>query len=157
MTKHKKKASKALNLFGDDQFEFFEINWESQGTQRLLDLIPMLFLMKNSSSTIIVDELARSLHPELSYGLVRSILDNKLNFKSQLIFTSHEDYLLDFELLRRDEVWFVDKNSNGESSIYSLEEFKPRYDKDIRKGYLTGRFGAIPVLDYKGLSEVLSH
>jgi len=66
--------------------------------------------------------------------------------------TTHETGLLDLDLLRRDEIWFVEKNEYDESDIYSLEEFTPRYDKDIRKGYLMGRFGAIPMIH--GVSEL---
>ena len=65
--------------------------------------------------------------------------------QSQLIVTTHESTLLDLTLLRRDEIWFVEKSPAGSSVVYSLEEFKPRHDLDIRKGYLQGRFGAIPV------------
>lgn len=158
MTKHKKLISDSHELFEKtEDYERFEINWESQGTQRLMDLIPLFFVMRNTSSTIFIDEIARSLHPELSYKLVKIILGNKNLFKSQFIFTSHEDYLLDLNLLRRDEVWFADKDKYGASTMYSLEEYKPRYDKDIRKGYLHGRFGGIPMIDEDGINQVLSH
>lgn len=156
MTKH--KLSGGSKLFDNvNQFDLFEINWESQGTQRLMDLIPYFFLMRDSSTTFIIDELARSLHPEVSYKLVDTILNNDALKKSQIIFTTHEDYLMDLDLLRRDEIWFAEKNEHGESSIYSLEEFKPRYDKDIRRGYMKGRFGGIPIIDKRGLRNVLSH
>ncbi|MEM6817073.1 MAG: AAA family ATPase [Bacteroidota bacterium] len=156
MTKHKKKFTESESLFSSGGYDLFEINWESQGTQRLLDLIPYLFLLKDSSVTFVVDELARSLHPEVSYKLVKSILENRNLRNSQLIFSTHEDYLLDFDLLRRDEIWFADKKSFCESSLYSLEEFKPRYDKDIRRGYLRGRFGGIPQVNERALEKVLS-
>lgn len=138
MTKHKK--------IRNSDYTLFELNWESEGTQRLMDLIPLLFLLKDSQCTIFIDELGRSLHPELTYKLVKLFLEKDDLFRSQLIFSSHEDFLLDFELLRRDEIWFVDKQ-NESSKIYSLEEFKPRYDKDIRRGYFQGRFGATPLID----------
>lgn len=156
MTKHKRRINPNEELFQDaENYELFEINWESQGTQRLMDLIPSLLIMKNTSSTIFIDEIARSLHPELSYKFIKIILANKNLYKSQIIFTSHEDYLLDLNLLRRDEVWFAEKNEFGESSLYSLEEFKPRYDKDIRKGYLNGRFGGVPMINEEGINQVL--
>jgi uncharacterized protein len=66
------------------------------------------------------------------------------NVDSQLIVTTHESSLLDLTLLRRDEIWFTEKNSYGESTVYSLEEYKPRFDNDVRKAYLMGRFGATP-------------
>ncbi|MHB8136063.1 MAG: AAA family ATPase [Anaerolineaceae bacterium] len=119
----------------------FDMDEESDGTLRLIDLIPMLLL---ESKTILVDEIDRSIHPALIYRFVELFLSNKKN--SQFIFTTHEDHLLDQELLRRDEIWFVEKDQNGASSLYSLEEFAPRKDLDIQKGYLMGRFGAIPLL-----------
>lgn len=64
--------------------------------------------------------------------------------KNQLISTTHDTNLLDLELLRRDEIWFVEKDRKGSSSLYSLAEFKTRPDLKIEKGYLNGRFGAIP-------------
>ncbi|MNR06571.1 hypothetical protein D3C85_1226450 [compost metagenome] len=72
---------------------------------------------------------------------------NNEDTKGQLIFTTHESNLLDLEIFRQDEIWFSEKNKNtGSTQLYSLSDFKPRYDLDIRKGYLKGRFGAIPFL-----------
>ena len=64
--------------------------------------------------------------------------------KTQLVATTHDTALLDLELLRKDEIWFVEKDKKGASKIYSLDQFAPRADLNIRKGYLNGRFGAIP-------------
>jgi len=64
-----------------------------------------------------------------------------------LILTTHEDRLLDLNLLRRDQIWFMEKNVSGNSSLYSLEEFKERFDKNILNAYLEGRYGAIPKLE----------
>ena len=66
--------------------------------------------------------------------------------KSQLIFTTHDTHLLNLDLLRRDEIWFVEKQRGGNSSLYSLAEFKIRPDLQVEKGYLNGRFGAIPFI-----------
>ena len=63
----------------------------------------------------------------------------------QLIVTTHESRLMDFDLLRRNEIWFVDKKKNGESDIYSLEEYNARFDQKIDKAYLEGRYGGIPI------------
>ena len=63
-----------------------------------------------------------------------------------LIVTTHEDMLLDFSVLRRDEIWFVEKNEEGNTYLYSLEEFKERFDKNIANAYLDGRYGAVPRL-----------
>jgi uncharacterized protein len=67
--------------------------------------------------------------------------------KGQFVFSTHESSLLDLTIFRQDEIWFAEKNKDtGSTQLYSLSEFKPRYDLDIRKGYLKGRFGAIPFL-----------
>jgi hypothetical protein len=138
--------------------EPFEINWESQGTQRLMDLIPFLFMAKKENSVLVIDELARSLHPQLTQKLVRIFLSSTKKRMSQLIFTTHEDFLLDMSLFRRDEIWFVEKNSEtGSSNIYSLEEYKPRNDRDIRMAYLHGRFGATPNLEEQKAIELLEY
>ncbi len=122
----------------------FEMDEESDGTLRLLDLIPMLYPGEGRNSVVIIDELDRSLHPSLSYEFISTFL--QADNQKQLIVTTHEANLLDLDLVRRDEVWFVEKDSRGSSSVYSLEEFSPRYDKDVRKGYMLGRFGAIPFI-----------
>lgn len=126
---------------------------ESDGTKRLLDLIPAyLDLFKNTGAVLIIDEIDRSLHSQIATSLLKSFYDATPNGSSQIIVTTHETNLLDQDLVRKDEVWFVDKK-RGVSSIYSLEEFLPRYDKDIRSAYLKGRFGATPVI-YKDPSNI---
>jgi AAA15 family ATPase/GTPase len=121
----------------------FGIDDESSGTRRLLDLYPMLYALNNEKSDLVfvVDELDRKLHPLLAFEFIKSFLDHE---KGQLIFTTHTTHLLDQDLLRRDEVWFVQKKGNNSSDVYSLSDFKIRPDLDIRKGYLQGRFGGIP-------------
>lgn len=129
---------------GKNGEEFF-LDQESDGTTRLLDFIPMLEEKENNDYKVyIVDELERSLHPIITYELIQNFL--ALQGNNQLIATTHESSLLNFELLRRDEIWFVEKDVEGASHLYSLEEFTPRYDRDIEKGYLMGRFGGIPVV-----------
>ncbi|OQA21094.1 MAG: hypothetical protein BWY63_01379 [Chloroflexi bacterium ADurb.Bin360] len=122
----------------------FDIKEESDGTRRMLDLLPQFASLTGRDQVIVIDELDRSLHPRLSYELIKLFLAD-VESHSQLIATTHEEHLLDLELLRRDEVWFIEKDLTGASRLYSLEEFAPRYDKDIERGYLMGRFGAIPV------------
>ena len=132
----------------NDGARAFDLRMESDGTQRLLTLIPELFgLLSDTKDRIFVlDELDRSLHTQLSYKLLELFLDNSGNRRSQLIVTTHDTSLLDLDLLRRDEIWFVEKDRQGVSSLYSLEEFKLPKNMDIKKGYLGGRLGAIPVL-----------
>jgi hypothetical protein len=128
----------------DYNFSFGE---ESDGTQRLMHLAPMLFDFKKSEQVYVIDELDRRLHPLLSKYFLTTFLNPKMGFKrGQLLFTTHDTNLLDQDSLRRDEVWFVEKGDGGNSTLYSLADFKIRHDLKIRKGYLNGRFGAIPFL-----------
>jgi len=150
--KNEKNELKAIKLSTlhkmkpEDEEIYFELSEESDGTKRLIDFIPALTEMIENEKVFIIDEINRSLHPSLTYKIFELFFTNSINKKSQLITTTHDIGLLDLDLFRRDEIWFIEKNKDGESSVYSLEEFKPRYDKDIAKGYLLGRFGAIPVV-----------
>ncbi len=134
----------------------FDLEEESDGTRRLIELAPALYEMAHSkeASVYVIDEIDRSLHPHLTRLLVREHLESEKNAKSQLIVTTHETSLLDVSLIRRDEIWFIQKQESGESKLYSLNNFQPRYDKDIRKDYLLGRYGAIPFVgDFKRLNR----
>jgi AAA15 family ATPase/GTPase len=128
----------------EGEFIDFSIEEESEGTQRLINLIPTLFILKQEEEKVIfLDELDRRLHPLLSRNFVQVAI-NCRDKKNQLIFTTHDTNLLDLDLLRRDEIWFVEKIEQGVSNLYSLAEFKMKPDLKIEKGYLNGRFGAIP-------------
>ncbi len=122
----------------------FDFPEESDGTLRLFDLIPLLGDTKNDR-VIVIDELDRSLHPLLTKKLITECLKMGLNNQSQLIATSHDSNLLDTDIIRRDAVWFVRKTADMSSEIYSLEEFKPRNDKELRNAYLEGLYGATPI------------
>ena len=124
----------------------FEIDELSDGVRRLLDIVPILISLKKEKAIFIIDEIDRSLHPELTRKLLEIFHTTTEGVESQLIVTTHESSLLDLNLLRRDEIWFAEKNETGESHFYSLEEFKPRHDIELRKAYLLGRFGAIPFI-----------
>ncbi|MCO5949522.1 AAA family ATPase [Mucilaginibacter flavidus] len=124
----------------------FDLEEESDGTQRLLDFIPAFSSILNSQAVIIVDEIDQSLHPVLLKALITKIMKDTKT-QGQFIFTTHESNLLDLEIFRQDEIWFIEKDKKtGSSNAYSLLVFKPRYDLNIQKGYLKGRFGAIPFL-----------
>lgn len=124
----------------------FHMHEESDGTRRLFDLaFPFYDLVTSETPKVyIIDELERNLHTNLSYMLLKSYLEQE--GKGQLIATTHDTHLLDLDLLRRDEIWFAEKDEHGATQLYSLYDFNPRYDKKIEKEYLTGRFGAIPFL-----------
>jgi uncharacterized protein len=124
----------------------FDSSEESDGTNKLMDFLPLLAILQTAPMTIFIDEIDRSLHPELTYKIIELFLSISQNVENQLIVTTHESNLLNLDLLRRDEIWFTEKDENGATQCYSLEEFKPRKDLDIRKSYLQGRFGAIPFI-----------
>ncbi|HPI77315.1 MAG TPA: hypothetical protein PLK80_11335, partial [bacterium] len=83
-------------------------------------------------------------HPLLSRLMVKYFLDNKSLKRSQIVFSTHESNLLDLDLLRRDEIFFIEKDAEQQTRMYSLSDFNIRKDLSIRKGYLMGRFGAVP-------------
>ena len=125
---------------------FFGLDEESDGTNRLIDLIPSLMDLSTGDSVYVIDELDRSMHPILTRKILEYFLTASSDQDSQLIVTTHESNLLDLNLLRRDEIWFVEKNKENSSELYSLLEFKPRKETNITTGYLQGRYGAIPFL-----------
>lgn len=120
------------------------LNQESDGTRRLLNLLPALYALKREVCVYVIDEVDRSLHPLLTREFVNSFLSNVPC--GQLVITTHDNNLLDADLFRRDEVWFAEKDRNQATHFFSLSEFKPRMLKSQGDYYLEGRFGAIPVL-----------
>lgn len=128
---------------GKSAFDF-SFSEESDGTKRLFDLIDML-LTDHLDTTFVVDELERSLHPKLTEHFLRLFMEAHDGTRMQLVFTTHEDTIMDQSLFRRDEIWFVERDVDNASKIYSLDRFKERYDKKLSKAYLEGRYGAIPV------------
>jgi AAA15 family ATPase/GTPase len=149
MTKHVVKDGVGVELF--------EVSEESDGTQRIMDFIPAIMDLFRGGNVIVIDEIDRSLHPNLTYDLIDLFLTRSRGVKSQLIVTTHESSLLSQRLVRKDEIWFVVKNDAGASSLYSLDEFKVRFDKEIRKDYLLGRFKAVPVFGSRNHLTVLNH
>lgn len=129
----------------DGSLVSFDLEDESDGTRRLLDLIPAIEMINEIPGTIFIDEIDQSIHPALLKNFLKKLLKND-KMKGQILFTTHESNLLDLNLFRQDEIWFTEKDSYGATNIYSLSDYKPRYDLDIRKGYLKGRFGALPFL-----------
>jgi len=121
---------------------------ESIGTQRFFSRIGMWMEALQNGAVLIVDEIESSMHPLLTRHLIEMIQDAAINTNhAQLIFTTHDAGLLDLSLLRRDQIWFAEKNEKSmETDIYALTEFSPRKDENISKGYLQGRYGAIPFI-----------
>lgn len=123
----------------------FNIDDESDGTKRMLDLLPMLFRLGSDSHAIyVVDELDRSLHTKLSKYIINSL--GSSNSNTQLLFTAHDVNLLNLQNFRQEEIWFIEKNYNGETRLKPFSDFDINDNQDILKDYLAGRFGAIPVI-----------
>jgi AAA15 family ATPase/GTPase len=135
-TKHKTEENK--------EDELFELYDESEGTNRILDMIPLLIDLLSGNNVFIVDEIERSLHPNLIYDMIDLFLSKAQHINSQLIIATHESSLLTQKLLRKDEVWFTVKDKSGATKLHSLEEYNIRFDKQLRNDYLKGRFKAIP-------------
>jgi uncharacterized protein len=123
----------------------FNIEEESDGTIRLLDFAPAFYSLISERKVYVIDEIERSLHPLLIKELINKFASDKQT-KGQLVFTTHESNLLDQDIFRQDEIWFAEKDKNGCTDLYSLSSFKEHKTIDIQKGYLNGRYGAIPFL-----------
>ena len=124
------------------------LSQESQGTQRFFSRIGSWIQALEMGGVLIVDEIEASLHPLLTRHLIETIQDKSVNRnQAQLIFTTHDVGLLDQNLLRRDQIWFAQKDEKtAETEIYALTDFSPRKSENISKGYLQGRYGAIPFI-----------
>ena len=129
---------------------------ESVGTQRFFSRIGMWLAALESGSVLVVDEIESSMHPLLTRHLIEMVQDAAINTNhAQLIFTTHDTGLLDLTLLRRDQIWFAEKNEKTiQTDIYALTEFSPRKGENISKGYLQGRYGAIPHMKKELLRSV---
>lgn len=134
---HKLEDGEVFNL------EMFN---ESDGTRRLLNLLPALYELKVRDVVYLIDEIDRSMHPIMVRRFLEYFLGSCELGRRQIVVSTHESNLLDLDLLRRDEIWFAEKDEGLTTKIYSLSEFKVRKDLEIRKHYLQGRFGAIPFL-----------
>ncbi|MEV0616876.1 ATP-binding protein [Nonomuraea sp. NPDC050404] len=132
---------------------------ESAGTRAWLSLLGHTIIVLHIGGILLADEIDSSLHPLLSSTLIRMFKDPDINrANAQLIFSSHDTTLLgsliEDGLLARDEVWFTEKDSSGATNLYSLAEFHTRRDENIERGYLQGRYGAVPYLNFEDIREI---
>lgn len=141
--KEKTQIKKLMFQHGEDE-TLYEYGEESDGTQRLIELLDVI-LNEAKDMVFIIDELDRSFHPQMTRKFVETFLNWTKRNNTQLIITTHESNLMDLSLLRRDEIWFADKENDNSTKLFTLEKFKIRYDKVINKDYLAGRYGAVPV------------
>lgn len=120
---------------------------ESDGTRRLFAFAGSWLKALDEGRVLIVDEINRSFHPLVVRFLIKLIYDPEINKKNaQLIFTTHDTSLLDNELFRRDQVWFVEKDKSNSTQLYPLLDFSPRKHEAFSRGYLQGRYGALPYI-----------
>jgi hypothetical protein len=146
------KAKKIVTYHqnSSDMLEKFELSQESDGTKRLIDILPafMMVTQTDSKKIVFIDELDRSLHTLLTRRLLESFLSTcNQQSRAQMLITTHDVLLMDQDIFRRDEMWVTEREPNGNSLLTSFSEYRDiRYDKDIRKSYLQGRLGGIPKL-----------
>lgn len=123
--------------------DLFDLGDESDGTRRLFDLIPIYQKVKEDS-VIFIDELDRSFHTKLTLEFLRKFFEKTEGLASQLIVSVHDSNVMNLNLFRQDEIWFVERKEDHSSEIYSLNKFKERFDRSVAKDYLLGRYGSIP-------------
>lgn len=133
---------------------------QSEGTKRIIAILPWLWLAANHPEPpiLLIDELDQSLHTQVVQHIIQGYLDScTKDTRAQLIFTAHDLLLMDLDYFRRDEIWIVEKDLQGESRLIGLNEYRGlRNDKDIRKSYLQGRFGGVPHISGFQLAEQFS-
>lgn len=132
--------------------DLFELDDESDGTRRLFDLIP-LYQKGKENYVIFVDELDRSFHTKLTIEFLQKFFEKTEGLTSQLIVTLHDSNVMNLNIFRQDEIWFVERKGDHSSEIYSLNKFKERFDHSVAKDYLLGRYGSIPIFGTDGIDE----
>lgn len=142
-------------IIGSNKTASIPLEHESAGTLKMFALYPMLQFVLSTGGVLFIDELNARLHPLLVRTFVITFLNADINIKhAQLVFTTHDSWQLNSNMLRRDEIWFTEKNDDGVSTLYSLADFidedgyKIRKDENYEKNYLLGKYGAIPTLKY---------
>lgn len=134
----------------------FPLDWpeQSAGTRRYFSLLGPWIAATGASFSFCVDELETSLHPLLAIELIRlAMRPHKGQQPAQLFFTTHNPLLLDQTVLRRDQIWFADKDEAGATFLYPLTDYKPRADESLVRGYLSGRYGAVPFIPHGLMGE----
>jgi len=133
----------AVNIVDQD----IDYNEESAGTRRFFSLIGPWLDILDHGYTVIIDELETSLHPILVKEFLKLLFSATYNPKgAQIVFTIHNPILLDTEVIRRDQIWFTEKDEHGATRLYPLTDYKPRKNESLSRGYLAGRYGAIPFI-----------
>jgi len=151
----KKHLKISLGHRGSEGKEY-ALEWEdeSSGTQKFFALVgPWLDILENGYIAGL-DEIESSMHPLMVQALLKLVFSDKTNSQgAQLIFTTHNPLLLDTGLIRRDQVWFADKCDEGCTYLYPLTDYKPRKKESLVRGYMAGRYGAVPFIPSGLLGE----
>lgn len=138
-----------------DQFEVDLMSEESAGVKRLFQMICPIIDILDQGKILICDELENSLHESVIFQIVQLFQYYKKDKFAQLIFSTHDTSLLDSDLFRRDQVWFTQLNQERATDLYSLVEIKNvRKTENLKKGYISGKYGAIPMLNRKFFQEL---
>ncbi len=141
---HRTRYNKQLKKDGNASFSF--LLQESEGTRKMFELSPFIYRSLKEGTTLVIDEFDSRFHPLLTKKIVELFNSNE-NSKAQLIFTTHDTNLLSSEILRRDQIDFVEKDKYGASHLYTLVEIKGiRNNASFEKDYIHGKYGAIPFL-----------
>ncbi len=148
--KTKLRVNRSINFThaGADNLEgAIEFNSESAGTKRFFSLSGPFLDVLEKGRIVVIDELETSMHPLLVRELLKLFFSSESNPKgAQIIFSTHNPILLDNEIIRRDQVWLTEKNQAGATFTYPLTNYKPRNNESLLRGYLSGRYGAIPFI-----------
>ena len=148
VTHTEERTRVAFRHAGPEGREFeLPLEEESAGTRRFFALAGPWLQSLNQGVTLCLDEFDTSLHPFMTQALLELVFSPEHNPKgAQVIFTTHNPLLLDPTFLRRDQIWFVDKDNEGGSFVYPLTDYKPRKEESLLRGYLSGRYGALPFI-----------
>ncbi len=146
--KDKKMANVRIRHLGESgETVEFGLGDESDGTQKLFWIAGPWLDVLGKGRVLVIDELDTHLHPVLVHylvGLMHSGATNPSN--AQLLFTTHNTSLMDVDSIRRDQVWFVEKKADNSTNVYPLSDFHPRKKEALERGYLKGRYGALPII-----------
>lgn len=136
-----------VSIHTDAAGKVFEapISIESDGTQRLIEYMPLFYAVTKGHGVYVVDEIERSVHPIMIKNIVQKISESKIA-NGQLVFTTHESCLLDQSIFRPDEIWFAQKDLSQATKLYPLSDFNIHNTANIENGYLAGRYGGIPFM-----------
>jgi len=128
--------------------EYATIDWEdeSEGTKKFLSFVGPWFDIMQNGYCVGIDEIESSFHPMMVVELLKALFESKSSNTPQIIFTTHNPLLLDQTLLRRDQIWFADKDDEGATQLYPLTDYSPRKDESLIRGYMAGRYGAVPFI-----------